>query len=216
MLRFEVLTPQMARLAPELCQALAEWPFTLAGGTGLALQLGHRISVDFDWFGYGDALPPHLGRRLRGIDPSLEVVQDRRDTFECVCQGVKCSWFCMDISLGEAPERFYGMPIAPIVDIAAMKVVAIGQRGARKDFFDLHEVLQQSEFRDVIRRLASLYDRARPNPVHLAKALVYFADAEGEPQPVLIEPRDWSAVRKFFDEHVREFTNILLEELARP
>ncbi|WP_447974779.1 hypothetical protein [Nitrospira sp. Kam-Ns4a] len=58
MLRLEALTPEARDLAPALCASLAGTDFVLAGETGLALQLGHRISVDFDWFCRPDAFPP--------------------------------------------------------------------------------------------------------------------------------------------------------------
>lgn len=62
-----MLTPEMERLAPVLCASLSGAPFTLAGGTALALQLGHRISVDFDWFWPEDALPFRLCERFAGL-----------------------------------------------------------------------------------------------------------------------------------------------------
>lgn len=215
MLHLEVLTPQMAKIAPELCHALAGLPFTLAGGTGLALQLGHRVSVDFDWFCTPERFPRDLAVRLSRLDPSLQVLQDRLDTFECLVTGVKCSFFSFSSCFGESAESLYGLPLAPVVDIAAMKLVAIGQRGARKDFYDLYEILRHLKFHKIVQRLAEMYPLPRPNPVHLAKALVYFDDAESDPELCLLRQVGWKEVRGFFESHVGEFTNILLEEISR-
>jgi hypothetical protein len=210
-MRLEVLTEQMKKLAPGLGKALSGLPFTLAGGTGLALQLGHRISMDFDWFCTDKELPADLAVRLRGLEPALQILQDRLDTFECLLGEVKCSFFGFGSPLGTSPMNFYGLPLAPVVDIAAMKLVAISQRGARKDFYDLYEILQQIDLRRITRRLAELYVSPRPNPVHIAKSLVYFDDAERDPQPIMLKETSWAAVRSFFEERIKEFTHILLE-----
>lgn len=213
-MRPEALTPETERLAPELCRALAGMPFTLAGGTGLALQLGHRVSVDLDWFCVPERFPLGLATRLFALDPSLQTLQERTDTFECLLGGVKCSFFASDVRFGEPSAFLHGLPIAPVVDIAAMKLIAISQRGARKDFYDLYEVLRHMELHDVVRRLAEIYTRPTPNPVHIAKSLVYFADAEREPEPHMLHERDWGTVRTFFQQHVHQFTKILTEGIV--
>jgi predicted nucleotidyltransferase component of viral defense system len=102
------------------------------------------------------------------------------------------------------------------LDIAAMKLIAISQRGSRKDFYDLHAVLQRIAFRQITSRLTEMYDPRRLNPMHLAKLLVYFDDAEGEPEPQLLHRTDWASVRQWFEERIREYTQILLEETAKP
>jgi hypothetical protein len=212
----EVLTPRMATLAPRLCEALAGVPFVLAGGTALALQIGHRISVDFDWFCPAGQLPRDLAERVGLLDPAFQVIQDRQDTFECLIGGVKCSFFEFAPRFAEAAETIYGLPLAPLLDIAAMKLIAISQRGSRKDFYDLHAVLQRIAFRQITSRLTEMYDPRRLNPMHLAKLLVYFDDAEGEPEPQLLHRTDWASVRQWFEERIREYTQILLEETAKP
>lgn len=88
-----MLTPEMERLAPVLCASLSDMPFTLAGGTALALQLGHRISVDFDWFCRQDILPFRLGERFAALGLGLTPIQDTAHTFECLLAGVRCSFF---------------------------------------------------------------------------------------------------------------------------
>lgn len=211
----EVLTPRMAALAPRLCKALAGVPFVLAGGTALALQLGHRISVDFDWFCPVGQLPHDLVERLGPLDPALQVIQDRRDTFECLIDGVKCSFFELTPRFAEAAETLHGLPLAPVLDIAAMKLIAISQRGSRKDFYDLHEVLQRFPFGQITNRLTEMYDPRRLNPIHLAKSLVYFDDAEREPEPQLLIPGGWPSVRQWFEERIREYTAILLDETGK-
>ncbi|MGH8563131.1 MAG: nucleotidyl transferase AbiEii/AbiGii toxin family protein [Gammaproteobacteria bacterium] len=214
MLRLEVLTPEMERLAPALCGSLSGMPFTLAGGTALALQLGHRISVDFDWFCSQDILPFRLGERFAAFGLGWTSIQDTVHTFECLLAGVRCSFFSFRPRFEPASVSLHGMPLAPVLDIGAMKLVAISQRGARKDFYDLFEILRDRSLADIARRLRAMYTDPPPNPVHVAKSLVYFADAEDEPEPRMLSSTQWGEVKAYFTRHSREYTDILIEEVA--
>jgi hypothetical protein len=84
LLRLEVLTPEIERLVPVLCASLSGMAFPLAGGTALALQLGHRLSVDFDGFCPRDVLPFRLGERFAALGLGLTPIQDTAHTFECL------------------------------------------------------------------------------------------------------------------------------------
>lgn len=209
-----MLTPEMERLAPVLCASLSGMPFTLAGGTALALQLGHRISVDFDWFCPQGVLPFRLGERFAAPGLGLTPIQDTTHTFECLLAGVRCSFFSFRPRFEPASVSLHGMPLAPVLDIGAMKLVAISQRGARKDFYDLFEVLRDRSLTDIARRLRAMYTDPPPNPVHIAKSLAYFRDAEVEPEPRILSGVQWAAVKAYFTRHARDYTDVLIEELA--
>ena len=213
-MHLEVLTPEAAQVAPILLRALVHEPWTLAGGTGLALQLGHRVSVDFDWFCISEAFPAGMAARLASLGLPITMVQDRMDTVECVLAQVRCSFFAFRPVFGPSADQFHGLPVAPIEDIGAMKLVAASQRGARKDFYDLYAILRRIEMRRIAARLREMYTDPRPNPVHIAKSLVYFEDAEKEPDPRLLTPVNWPTVTEFFAERVTAHTDILMEELV--
>ncbi|MGQ0594718.1 MAG: nucleotidyl transferase AbiEii/AbiGii toxin family protein [Gammaproteobacteria bacterium] len=214
MLRLEALTHEMERLAPVLCASLSGMPFTLAGETALALQLGHRISVDFDWFCPEDILSLRLGERFAALGLELTPIQDTAHTFECLLAGVRCSFFSFRPRFERASVSLHGKPLAAIRDIAAMRLVAISQRGARKDFYDLFEVLRDRSLADIARRLRAMYTDPAPNPVHIAKSLVYFADAEDEPEPRMLNGVQWLEVKAYFSLHARKHTDILIQELG--
>lgn len=216
MLRLEALTPETRALAPSLCAALEGTPFVLAGGTGLALQLGHRISVDFDWFCRPEEFPESLRSRLTGLGRPLALIQESRRSFECLVSGVKCSFFGYPATFDAASHSLHGRPLAPVEDIGVMKLIAVSQRGAKKDFLDLHEILKTRDFATIVRRARTMLSEMPMNPVHLAKSLVYFEDAEGDPDPVVLSGADWQTVKRFFTGRVREHTDILRNELSSP
>ncbi len=181
--------------------------WTLAGGTGLALWLGHRISEDFDFF------------RTEGMDPNLlhatfkkhgdyETLQEAENTLTVLTEGIKLSFFQIpDPFLFErTPYRFFRL--ADIRDIALMKLIAISGRGSRKDFVDLYTILRGGELlQDFFRLLPDKYGPGRANVYHILKSLTYFEDAEREPPPVMLEPFDWEECKAFF---VREAHAIVL------
>jgi hypothetical protein len=214
LLKLEVLTPEMERLAPVLCGSLSGMPFTLAGGTALALQLGHRISVDFDWFCLEDVLHFQLSERFAALGLGLIPIQDATHTFECLLAGVRCGFFSFRPRFEPALVSLHGMPLAPVLDIAAMKLVAISQRGARKDFYDLFEILRDRSLAGIACRLRAMYTDPPPNPVHIAKSLVYFVDAEDEPEPRMLSGAQWVEVKAYFSLHAHKHTDILIQELG--
>ena len=213
MLRVEVLTPAAVSIAPPLCAALEGLPFVLAGGTGLALQLGHRVSVDFDWFCQPAHFPSGLSARITKTGKPMTVIQETTHIFECLLDDVKCSFFAYQPRLRSSGFRFHERSIAAVEDIAVMKLVAISQRGAKKDFFDLYEILKGYDFRAIARHAKEMLSETPVNPVHVAKSLSYFDDAERDPEPLLLISDSWDAVKDWFARKVREHTDILLEEL---
>ncbi len=182
--------------------------WTLAGGTGLALRLGHRISEDFDFFrtDEGDCRTLHGALATIG---GYETLQDASDTLTVLVGGrVKCSFFRVrDRFLFNAePYRFFR--VADLRDIALMKVADIAGRGSRKDFVDLFTLLRGGmELRDLLDLMPRKYGAAKVNAYHLLKSMTWFEDAEKEPMPRMLEPFNWRECKDFF---LREARSILL------
>lgn len=172
---------------------LDDW--TLAGGTGLALQLGHRVSEDLDFFRPqafdGEAL---LGQ-LAGV--GQVVVQDRGpSTLHALVSRLRLSFLAL-----QAPLLFPGLPYRGLIladtrDIAAMKLVAIGGRGSRKDFIDLHAYLEAGgDLEAALGFLEQRYLGVDFNRYHILKSLTWFADAETEPMPRMLRSTTWEEVK---------------------
>lgn len=180
--------------------------FRLGGGTGLALVLGHRRSVDFDWFStesMGD--PMRLARRLRDEGVDLEVQQVARGTIHGAVDEVRLSLLEFAYPLLAEPIRWPQREIAVLSldDIAAMKLSAIAQRGARKDFLDLFALAREhrplEELLELYRKKFDVQEIG-----HLLYSLVYFEDAEKERMPVMFWDVEWREVRGRIETWVRE------------
>lgn len=198
------LTAQALRLLRKLAPLARRYKAILAGGTGLALRLGHRISVDFDFFTPKKVSTPRLLAEIKklGLNPEVELARD--DTFVCTFPDSKFSLFRYPYPFSDT-DIFEGVSVASVLDIASMKAAAVAQRGARRDFIDLYYILQTIPFGKVAKTIKSRYGDAL-SAVAVGKAFVFFDDAEASPDPAYIgDGVKWSAVRCFFEKHVRQF-----------
>ena len=184
---------------------LQDW--TLAGGTGLALRLGHRISDDFDFFRTHGMHPDTLHRLFRRTG-EYETLQEAENTLTVLVSGTKLSFFQIPDPFLFAPSPYRCFSLADAGDIALMKLAAISGRGCRKDFIDLYMCLRGGPLlQDFFRMLPEKYGPGKANSYHILKSLTYFEDAEREPMPTMLEPFDWEECKAFF---VREAHAIVL------
>jgi hypothetical protein len=202
----EAMTPQARALLPRLAPTVARHRFILAGGTSLALHLGHRLSIDLDFFSEEEVLPDLLVGELRSAHLNREVIQLAPGTLSVVTEGVKVSLFQYPYPFVDAPQPYEGLRVASVLDVAAMKLVAIAQRSARRDFVDLYVILQQTPFGAVAARAVRRYGAGFMEPVVIGKGLTWFEDADGEPEPQYLgQPLLWDDVKAFFASSFRQF-----------
>jgi len=204
-------TPHWEALTPETHQAfrqVAALPFIgqfyLAGGTGLALHLGHRFSVDLDLFSTtADAVGPDTRAVLRETfdDPTLVTTHDKDGTFVATWHGVGVSFFRLSqYPLVQEPVLIEGVPLATVAEIGAMKLAAITDRGTRKDLVDLYYILRQVPIERLFEVAATKYPRARTLAITATRALAYFDDAEALPMPRMLDRTPWPAMKRFLEQ----------------
>jgi len=180
---------------------------TLAGGTALAIQLGHRVSHDLDFFTLEDFNIDNAIAAIRKIGLPYRITSEGDGTLNAEIDGIKVSLLRFDHPFLETPLLVDGIPVAGILDIAAMKVIAISQRGLKRDFVDLYFILREKPFHRIAEHMVQRFGPERVPPLHIGKSLVYFADADGNPEPAYIKGKavKWVEVKKFFQQHVKQF-----------
>ncbi len=202
----ECLTASALKVLKTLKKIVLTDNFVLAGGTGIALQLGHRKSADFDFFTDRSFSNEKLFRKIRFLDFDVQTLQEEQGTLTLTASGVKVSFSQTPYPFLDEPVRLKGIPIAGLIDIASMKILAITQRGAKRDFVDLYFILQNVPFRKIAMNMIGRFGSERINPVVTGKALVYFRDAESDPEPeYLTKKREWKTIKKFYADHVQQF-----------
>jgi hypothetical protein len=186
-----------------LAEAGLVQPFYLAGGTAVALYLGHRVSVDLDFFGPNPFDSSQLAANLADLGQfSLDRLAN--DTLLGELQGVKISFFRYRYPLIGEPTTALGARIASLQDLAAMKLDAISRRGTRRDFVDLYFIARSGlPMADALQYYRQKFAGLNVNVIHVIKSLVYFADAEKDPMPVMLVKWSWDEVKRFFQREAK-------------
>ncbi len=203
-------------LLGRLVEAGATEGFYLAGGTGLALRLHHRQSVDLDFFSRTNHLDgmerQALQRRLRHL-PGWAVVEAKDGTLHGRVGRTRVSFFWYDPPLLKSVTTPGPMPIASLEDIGLMKLGAIIGRGSRKDFVDLYVICQRVPLRRLLALGPRKFKDSRDFTLQALKALTYFRDAEQEPPIVAIPPVSWEQIKTFFTREVRALAQPLMKPM---
>ena len=171
----------------------------LAGGTALALQAGHRQSVDLDFFTSQKTFDEKGAEETLSETKDWETSSLASRTLYGKFSGAKMSLIAYPFFRPAEPFIQLGaVSILTSPDIAAMKIVAISQRGRRRDFLDLYWLCQHRlTLLESVERAERQYT-VRQNRNHLLKSLVYFADAETDPSPTIFFDADWPTVKNYF------------------
>jgi len=170
--------------------------FYMAGGTALALQIGHRQSMDFDFFTQNPLNNDDIILKCRRIG-HFELFELEQNTVHGTLDHVAISFLTYEYPLLCRLHSHNRLQLADVYDLALMKLAAISSRGAKKDFVDLYFILQHFSLRDLFTAYERKYGKELGNRYHLLKSLVYFDDAEEEPMPVMCEPVEWEDVKGF-------------------
>jgi hypothetical protein len=191
--------------------------FYLAGGTGLALHLGHRFSVDLDFFcDRSDAVNSEERSILRQAfaDPTLAIIHDKDSTFVATWQGVGISFFRLNLyPLARQALTLEKIPVASLEEIGAMKLAAIIDRGMRKDLVDLYFILRQVPLENLFEVASVKYSRVRTFAVSAVRAMAYFDDAEALPMPIMLDKTPWSKMKRFLEGQAMEAGREQLQDL---
>lgn len=194
MLSYRTIEPNTLELLNNLSQLPSISDMRLVGGTALALQYGHRKSVDLDFFGVLDCELEELEDELRSLG---NVCRNRTTKTIRIYQinGVKVdfvdyrrySW--IDKCVCEDKIR-----LASPKDIAAMKINAIEGRGSKKDFIDIYFLLKHFSINEIL----DFYKQKYPefSLFRALMSLTYFDDAEVQPMPFMFDSTRWEQMKQ--------------------
>ena len=179
--------------------------FYLAGGTGLALQFGHRLSLDLDFFATVQFDEETLLQRVHTLE-EFSLVAKAPHTLHTTIGETKVSFLGYTYPVLFPEVRFLEVAVADLRDIACMKVSAIASRGTKRDFIDLYVSAQRFGLTEVLQLFDRKYAQTHYSRIHILKSLTFFGDAEKDPMPHMLIPLDWGEVKRFF---LREVSWIL-------
>jgi predicted nucleotidyltransferase component of viral defense system len=193
MLHRETLSPSALDLLTALCAHPAMRSFALAGGTSLALRFGHRRSVDLDFFTSesfeNETLVSELSR-------DFEIDERRRGPTGVAgfISGVRVDLVKYRYKPLVPPDVIEGVRLMSLPDVAAMKLSAITNRGAKKDFHDLHMLIREIGLQALVGHYQAKFSGT--DPMMMLRSLTYFADAEETEEPESLIGITWPEVKR--------------------
>lgn len=192
MLHLETVEPATLELLRKLQESTLLKDCRLVGGTALALQIGHRKSVDLDFFGRIEAAPEELEDELRKFG-DLQVRKNSGNIHLFVLNGIHIDVVNFPFPWQKDLVMAEGLRLAHVEDIAAMKITAVIGRGTKKDFVDIATLLETYSLKQIL----SFYEAKYPNASSFMalKSLSYFEDAEPQPMPYMFSSLSWNETK---------------------
>jgi len=199
MLHREVINDEVFEMILMLQEDPALQEFFLVGGTGLALQIGHRKSNDIDLFTVNDFDQERLMERLE-TEFNFMLDYTEKNTLKGFIGNVKVDFLSHKYKLIEPLQVIEHLRLASVHDISAMKINAISNDGTRvKDFIDLYFLLQEHNLVRLLDNYRAKYEMR--NPLHALKSLNYFNEVNSEEWPEMIREKEltWEKVKQAID-----------------
>ncbi len=169
----------------------------LAGGSALALRLGHRKSFDFDFYTRSNFSAENIAVELSKIGKFETSLLEPPHTLLGIFNGVKFSLFLYDYPLIGETTNYQTVTVAGLEDIAAMKLSAISGRATKRDYVDIFVVSKSASLEQQLEWYHKKFGDLGNNPYVTIKALGYFEDAEDDDMPLMIAKISWEEVKKF-------------------
>jgi len=178
--------------------------FRLVGGTSLALQIGHRQSVDLDFFGAQDLEEYEISSFLNKVG-EVQVLKKSRNILIYSVNGIKVDFVNYRYPWLTSPIIENRWRLASKEDIGAMKLNAISGRGSKKDFIDLYFLLKEFSLKELIGFYKKKY--VDGSEFLVLKSLSYFDDADGEPMPKMLKQYDWVNIKIYLKKELKNYMN---------
>lgn len=188
----------------EVLHAIGKQPFTrrfyLAGGTALALQIGHRRSVDLDFFSSTDEVGVSTRQEIiQTLSPlSPQVIENTGGNLLLIIHGVRTGFFGYGYPLVDETVELENSLLASLADIGLMKCDAVISRGSRKDFCDLFYIAMQIPLPDLLDLSTRKFPQFRDFPLMFLESMILFDQADQDVQLGLRDDLPWDEIKQFY------------------
>ncbi len=171
--------------------------FALAGGTSLALQIGHRQSIDLDFFS-PETFNIREAEIVLSSTPSLkfQFINSNSRMLFCYINNIKCDFVNEPATLINPFTKIEAINYFSVEDIAAMKMHTICGRGKKKDFFDIYALLELYSWKELVQLFQKKY--GEDQLYFLWRSIIYFDDADNDPEIKGIKPftKNWEEIKE--------------------
>jgi predicted nucleotidyltransferase component of viral defense system len=199
MLQTQTVVPELMELLKKIMSEKLFSDFNLVGGTALALQMGHRNSIDIDLFGNSEINSEFFIEKLSEFG-EVKVAKSTKNILITKINEVKVDFVNYKYPLLSECLFIENIRMLSVKDIAGMKLNAIAGRGSKKDFIDLYFLLNEFSLEDIL----SFYEKKyKDGSVFMVqKSLTYFEDADAQQQPKMFKDFNWETCKQKIIEEV--------------
>lgn len=201
-LHLQTISPQMKSILDEIMESPEFKDFVLVGGTGLALQLGHRLSVDLDLFTSGPFDLAALAKWIQTKYPDSKLIYSKDGGMAFSINGIKTEIVQWKEGFKLQGQTINGWRLLDVEGITAMKCNAILYRQEKKDYVDIAEILKKSSLKDVLHTFQKYYTFQQARPV--LEKIMSFHKLEPSPDVKFLEGRSWEESCKVISDRTKE------------
>lgn len=201
MLSYHTIEPYTLELLKKLSNKDFLSETRLVGGTALALQYGHRMSIDLDFFGSIDSDAVDLKMQLRDMG-KLSVIKESKNINIFLLDGIKIDIINYPYPWIDDAVKEDNIVLASPQDIAAMKINAIEGRGSKKDFIDIYFLLQHYSMQEILGFYAKKYPEY--SIFRALMSMTYFEDAENQFMPKMFVNIEWKEIKETLRKEVSQ------------
>ncbi len=199
-----------------LSKVLKKYHCALAGGTALALTIGHRKSENLDFYTDTYFSPESLIADIRKTGRPFNIISEEDAYLFAEVDGIRFSLLEYDYPFVEEFSYIEDVQIAGVLDIATMKLMAISQNGTKGDFVDLYFVLNNVPFADIAGHMVKRFGSDIIASIDIGSALTNFSAADFNPEPRYTKGHkvSWDEVKGFLKENSGRFASDLKDLLS--
>lgn len=208
MLQQNAVEPATLELLKRICGLPQFANFALGGGTNIALRLGHRVSVDLDFFTNTPYQNSAVFQTISKEFPSAELLFEQNQTMMFIIGDVKVDFVLYPFKWLLPFETTEGARLISIEDIIPMKLQALSNRFSKKDFWDIAFLLDRFTLAQMLEIFKSKFPTIDVG--YIIHSLTNFDDANLEPSPVQLLPKTWEEIKLELQHVVIDYTQSLL------
>ena len=203
MLHYKTVSSELLELL-KFCMTRNELSeMRLVGGTDLALQYGHRKSIDIDLFGMIDLEKVDTFQLLNDFTTDVQIITKQKQINIYIVNGIKIDFVNYNYPWLKEPKVMDTIRMAAVEDVAAMKLNAIAGRGSKKDFIDIELILKEFNLQQIVDFYKLKYQQE--SEFMALKSMLYFADADLEVEPEMFTAFNWTNSKQFIKQQVEDY-----------
>jgi hypothetical protein len=205
MLYSQTVAPATLALLKKLCKEPLLQSFALGGGTGIALQKGHRVSADFDFFTNQPFINTVIYQCVSAMKLKAELLFEQNQTMMFIIDDVKVDFILYPFEWLQPFITTEDCRFIHLQDLIPMKLQAVSNRFAKKDFYDIEELFADYSLKEML----GIFKRKFPDidTGFIVHSLTHFKQADKEEDPILFpSSKSWEQVKTNLLNAVKAYT----------